>query len=454
MSAVDAFGNEARSVRRKLRAVLVGAIIALGVLAAPSVSAAASFTVNSTDDANDGTCNGSHCSLREAINAANSAAGADTIAFSIPGPAPHSIKPLSPLPDTTDPVTIDGTTEPDFAGSPIVELDGSLAGLATGLVIAGGHSTVRGLVINRFSQAGIRLEDCCSVPPVLGDNVVQGNFVGTDVTGTIALGNGVAGVHLFNTPRNLIGGTGAGRGNLISGNVRGIRTEHPGTSDNLVQGNLIGTQRDGSSPLGQVEEGVLIGDGSNNTIGGTVAGAKNTIAFNGVSQGSGVQVQGGTGNAILRNSIHSNVTMGINLYVSDLVTPNDPGDADTGPNNLQNFPVITSATSVGNSSTVQGTLNSEANKTYRLEFFSTPECDPWRAFAADEFGHGEGKTFLGSRNVTTDGGGDASFRFTAGTATPAGHVITSTATDPDNNTSEFSMCKPVSPGPPPPAMLP
>jgi hypothetical protein len=304
-------------------------------------------------------------------------------------------------------------------------------------------------VINRFGNNGIFLLDCCAVPPTLGDNVVQGNFVGTDVTGTIDLGNSRAGVLLYNTIRNLIGGTGAGEGNLISGNGGGIVFFHPESKENLVQGNLIGTQKDGSSPLGNGVGVQISSGGSNNVVGGTVPGAGNTIAFN---QNSGIDVAfaapPAVGNAILGNSIFSNRTLGIDLN-ADLVTFNDPGDADSGANNLQNFPVITSATSGGGTTTVQGTLNSEANKTYRLEFFSNHECDQ----EPEVFLHGEGETFIGSRNVTTDGGGDASFTFTAGTATPLGHVITSTATDPDNNTSEFSRCQPVVAGPGAPATL-
>ena len=114
------------------------------------------------------------------------------------------------------------------------------------------------------------------------------------------------------------------------------------------------------------------------------------------------------------------------------VTPNDTGDGDTGPNDLQNFPVITSADP--STQTISGTLNSNPSVNgYRIEFFKNPTCDP--------AGNGEGMTFIGSTTVNTDGSGNASFTFIAPPATfVAGDVITATATDPLNSTSEFSMC--------------
>ncbi len=98
-------------------------------------------------------------------------------------------------------MVIDGTTEPDFTGTPIIELDGQLQGGGSGLVISGGGSTIRGLVINRFLD-GIRLE-------TNGGNTIVGNYVGTDATGTAALGNVGAGVSMVASNNNLIGGIGA-----------------------------------------------------------------------------------------------------------------------------------------------------------------------------------------------------------------------------------------------------
>ena len=148
------------------------------------------FTVTKTADTNDGVC-GFDCSLREAITAANASPGADTIAFNIPGPGPHTIQPLSALPTVTDAVTIDGYTEPGASpntngpglGSNAVlkiELDGSAQPSGPGLLIDADASTVRGLVVNRFDSDGVYL--------FFSDGyVVEGNFIGTDITGTTDL---------------------------------------------------------------------------------------------------------------------------------------------------------------------------------------------------------------------------------------------------------------------------
>ena len=207
---------------------------------------------------------------------------------------------------------------------------------------------------------------------------------------------------------------------MISGNGQiGVTINDAGTSNNTVAGNLIGTDASGLAAIPN-GTGVVLSNASNNTIGGTTAGAGNTIANNGV----GVSVtNSGTGNGILGNSIFSNTGLGIDLG-SDGVTPNDRGDADTGPNNLQNFPVLTAA-----AGGVTGTLNSTANTTFRVELFGNTACD--------SSGNGEGAAFLGAVSVTTDGSGNGSFPLFS---TPGGGFITATATDAGNNTSEFSAC--------------
>src|SRR5207248_2679907 len=155
----------------------------------------------------------------QAILDANATVGVtDTIVFNIDGAGVHTIAPLSALPTITDPVILDGTTQPGYAGSPLIELDGSSTGPDTdGLVITAGSSTVRGLAVNRFSGAGILLR-------TNGHNVLAGNYLGTDPTGTVAWGNGVAGVLIDSSSDNTIGGTGAWERNVISGNLgHGIR---------------------------------------------------------------------------------------------------------------------------------------------------------------------------------------------------------------------------------------
>jgi hypothetical protein len=146
---------------------------------------------------------------------------------------------------------------------------------------------------------------------------------------------------------------------------------------------------------------------------------------------AGIRLAGtSTGNAVLRNAIYSNVGLGIDLGPNG-VTPNDPGDADTGPNNLQNFPVLTAATRTATLA-VTGTLNSTAATAFRVEFFANDALDP--------SGHGEGQRYLGFVSVTTDGSGNAAIAAALPvTGVSVGNFITATATDAAGNTSEFSM---------------
>ena len=220
-------------------------------------------------------------------------------------------------------------------------------------------------------------------------NQVLGNFIGTDVTGTAALGNSGHGVLIeSDSSNNAVGGSGAGAGNVISANS-GAGVQLSGASSNFVQGNLIGTDVTGLAPLGNGSGVRLLGGTADNLIGGVLAGAANTIAFN----SSGVSATGGSQNGVLSNSIFSNANLGINLSDDPGITPNDPCDADGGANELQNFPDLTSAHS-GGSTVIQGSLESTANMQFRVEFFSNAACD--------ESGNGEGRIFIGSTVVTTD----------------------------------------------------
>jgi hypothetical protein len=568
--------------------------------------AAMTFTVINTNDSGPG-------SLRQAILDANANPGSDLISFNIPGAGVHTISPAFSLPQITDPVSLDGTTQPGFAGTPIVELNGAnVSSFGYGLDLSGGSSTVQGLTINRFLGSGIylsingnnRIEGNLLGTDVTGTvklmnggggvlvqstlneiggtttaarnivsggvliagggttgNQVQGNLIGTDITGTASLGNlgdgvnigfmlnnvvggtvagarniisgnggsgvrvnissgnqiianfigtdvtgttklsnGLDGIGIF-SPSNIIGGTSSGAGNVIAGNwMNGIEISDSGNINNQVQGNFIGTDKTGSAKLGNSRSGVSVSFAWNTIIGGAVPGARNvisgngwtgimivggsiatpatsvvqgnyigtdvsgtgnlgntlsgvvangasiggnsadtgnTIAFNG---GNGVTVSFGPGNAIQRNSIFSNGRLGIDLGANlvdgiprgDGVTNNDSCDTDTGPNNLQNFPALTSATSDAVSTSIQGTLNSTPDTIFTIEFFSNTACDP--------SGFGEGQTFLGSTMVVTDGNCNASFNVTRPSALNVGQFITATATDPTGNTSEFSNC--------------
>ncbi|HKG23115.1 MAG TPA: HYR domain-containing protein, partial [Blastocatellia bacterium] len=469
--------------------------------ATPQV-AGLTFTVNRAGDGpdaqiGDGVCEtGNGCTLRAAIQEANSQAGRDTINFAVDAALPISISLASPLPQITSPILIDGTSQLGYAGTPVIELNGgNLAG--AGLDISAGSSEVLALAINRFSGAGIILRDT-------GESIVSGCFIGTDPTGNIALPNG-SGINIIDSSGNFIGGAAPGQRNVISGNTgAGIGFLQDQSVFNTVIGNFIGTDAAGTSPLGNGADGISVG-GSSNQIGspfidegnvisanlngvtltatanenviqgnfiGTDAGGtadlgnqmfgisvagsgniigespgdaprstdsgvhpqglpatpRNIIAFNG---DDGVAVISGINNSILANSIFSNSLLGIDLG-SDGVTPNDAGDPDAGPNNLQNFPVLTSASATSDEVTVDGSINSKPNSTYRLDFYTNTACDA--------SGFGEGQRFLGTRDVVTNADGVATFSETLGGVVAQGSAITATATDILGNTSEFSQC--------------
>ena len=165
----------------------------------------ATYTIEQLYAANGGT--GGQISLREAMIAANTTAGLDTITFSIAGSGVRTISISSQLPDITEAVIIDGESAPNFAGTPVIQLDGSTAGAADGLIISGGGSTVRGLIISNFSRNGITLSGA-------GGNTIESNWIGVDSTGTAAAGNSVG--ILVSSSGNIIGGTTAGTGNVIA----------------------------------------------------------------------------------------------------------------------------------------------------------------------------------------------------------------------------------------------
>ncbi|HYW70374.1 MAG TPA: SdrD B-like domain-containing protein, partial [Pyrinomonadaceae bacterium] len=439
-------------------------------------------------------------SLRQAIADANATAGATVIniTFGIPATGLQTIAPISALPAINHPVVIDGYSQPGTSPNTLangdnavllIELSGAQAANADGLSVSAASSTVKGLIVNRFTRSAIGLFGNASTVSgnwigvdstgtavaanstgiavfssnnqiggttpaarnVISGNIgtgiglngsstnqVQGNFIGTDITGTIALGNKNSGLSISGS-NNTIGGTTPGAGNLISGNGIGVLVAN--ASGNFFQGNLVGTKADGTSPLGNLDDGFVVNGASNNTIGGAGAGAGNTIAFNGkagvfLTSNASVPV----GDSILANSIFSNSGLGVDLSPNGSrgVTPNDPGDADTGPNNLQNFPQLSFANQNSSGLNVAGSLNSTPSTSFRIEFFVNSACD--------SSGSGEGQIFIGSTNVTTDANGLATIN---GNLTPGldvlGKFVTSTATRLDaqgnsTDTSEFSTC--------------
>ncbi|MFL6211960.1 MAG: Calx-beta domain-containing protein [Pyrinomonadaceae bacterium] len=268
-------------------------------------------------------------------------------------------------------------------------------------------------------------------------NTIIGNYIGTDAQGRSALRNPV-GVHLFNGANNHVGSAQAGERNVISGNGDGVVIGADGAHGNFVQGNFIGIAADGASPLGNsggasAGQGIVINNARDNVVGGTGTGAGNHIAYNATR---GIYVVSGTGNILRGNSIFANGALGIDLGAIGPDT-NDDGDTDTGANNLQNFPGSIAARFDGASVVLDISFSSAPNATFTLDFYASSACDA--------SGLGEGEIYLGSGAVTTDANGNVNTTVTLQTALDlSGKTITAAATDGAGNTSEFSLCRPVS----------
>ncbi len=302
---------------------------------------------------------------------------------------------------------------------------GALANGNEGVLIGSGASnnTIGGTtagarnVISGNQGAGIQID---------GDgtsgNVVAGNFIGTDVTGTQDLANSQDGVLIQDVASgNTIGGTTAGARNVISGNsLAGVHITDTGTTGNVVAGNFIGTDVTGTAAMGNAAHGVLIQDAAaNNTIGGTSPGAGNTIADNG---GAGVDIDGSatTGNAVRGNSIYNNTGPGIQLTNGAVAFSNE-------------YPTVTLLDAGTASTPIQGTFQGVPNTSYQVDFFGN---DP---HAAGNTAPYDGQHYLGSVVAATDTTGQAFFKAALPGASSADQIFTATVTVAGWNTSPFSI---------------
>jgi hypothetical protein len=385
------------------------------------------------------------------------------------------------------------------AGNTIVE--GNLIGLdKTGTVALGNGQvgiSISGFTNNRIGGNSAAARNVISANSAglqifTGSNVIQGNYIGTDVTGTLDLGNSGGGIFMQGAANNLVGGItsapGLPPGNLISGNNgSGIDVNGNNAPGHIFQGNLIGTNAAGTAAIPNTADGItlrntgggnLVGDQSvlgrnvisgNGQYGLTLNNDSNRVQNNYIGAGadgttalgnsrSGVLINSRNGNALTgnliafntqdgiavnffvtgtnnpfrANSIFSNGNEGIDLGNNGL-TANDAGDADTGANNLQNFPVLTSVTANGGTTAVLGSLNSTPNTAFEVEFYANQTCD--------SSGHGEGQSYLGFTPLTTDASGNAAINIQLFGALQPGLFLTATATDAAGNTSEFSACR-------------
>ncbi|HCY77720.1 MAG TPA: hypothetical protein DHV28_17550 [Ignavibacteriales bacterium] len=233
------------------------------------------YTVTNLNDAGNG-------SLRKAIEDANNNAGKDIISFNIPGTGLKTILPLTPLPEISDSVIIDGTSQPGYTSSPVIEIDGIAAGVSNGLIISGGNSILKSIAINRFSGAGVGL--------ISAGNMIEGCYIGISPDGTTNKGNGGDGIVLF-YQNNQIGNSNGNR-NVISGNSSsGIRISNVANSNIIIENNYIGTDANGTTAVPNIFNGVFIYQSSNVKIGGSSFSAMNVVSGN---YEAGIRIEGGS----------------------------------------------------------------------------------------------------------------------------------------------------------------
>jgi hypothetical protein len=298
----------------------------------------------------------------------------------------------------------------------------------------GGDGEGEGNLISGNDASGVQLIADSDGDPAQ-ENTLEGNLIGTNAAVTGALANGgfadLPGVTISGSSDNTVGGTTAGAGNVIAGNA-GAGVQLVDADSNALRGNAIGTDLAGALVLGNDGSGVEI-DGRFNRVGDTGARSANTIAHNGAD---GVTVDAGSGNSVLHNSIHDNHGLGIDLN-ADGSTPNDDAehDADEGPNGLQNGPVIGGASATD----VDWTLESEPRTQYRLEIYANDSCSAAKVT--------EAQTFVDAVTVTTDANGHADGTTAITLPAGAGANLSMTATkldDPRLPTSEVSPCRGIS----------
>ena len=460
------------------------------------VAQASTFVVTNTNSSGAG-------SLGQAILDANNNPGPDVITFNIPGSGVQTISSTNQLPPLTDPVTIDGYTQPGAIPNSLavgsnavllIELNGAQANSPYGLNITGGNCTIRGLIINRFKNYGIYIDS-------KGNNVIAGNFIGTNASGTAAfpIPNNGSGVFI-KTPNNLIGGLTPGDRNVLSGNGNpnggtGIYLTTASATGNKIIGNYMGTTASGMLPIGNYNDGIILNDASSNVIGGLTPAERNVISGNnsyGISVGgssSNNQITGnfigsradgtgsffgnGTGITFVQ-SASGNTVGGTALGAGNLIAFNNGAGVsvdDTSINNailgnsiyshLNQIGIDlytgalgvtpndvgdgdTGANSLQNFPVITAVISTGGTTTIQGTLDSAVSkqfrIELFSNDACDPTGFGEGQNFLGFANVTTNASGQGSFTFNVPTANVVGGFFTATSTDPSGNTSEFSAC--------------
>ena len=480
--------------------------VGLAALVVASALPATTFTVTNTTDSGAGSLR--QAILDANANAGLDTIAFNVTGAGCDGSGVCTIMPASDLPAVTSPVLIDGYTQTGSSANTNAQgalntvLKIVITGGGNGIQFSTGSdgSTLRGIVLSggwnyAFSS-------------FFGDNnSVKGCFIGTNAAGTaIVSPANIRGIDAEFSNTFTAGGPNPADRNLVSGNLQTGIAIHGHSSNGLVQGNLVGTDLSGAALLqtgagegisfgdttpdamvrdnvvGGYSDGIALGNtndtdfvmtvlhnwvgtdvtgmvklgnayngvfltGKQIQVGGVGAGEGNVLAFNG---GAGVLVDYSIfslRDTIRGNSIYGNATanganfhspLGLDLGNQGGVgqggfTPNDLGDADVGPNNNQNFPLVKSVDIGASTTTVHGFLNSAASTQFTIDFYSNDGC----------VGHPqdflEGRTYLGSDTVTTDGSGNVNFDTVLPVAIGATEKVTMTATDPNGNTSELSQ---------------
>ncbi|MEA1978092.1 MAG: CSLREA domain-containing protein [Chloroflexota bacterium] len=465
----------------RFRIITLIAIIVM--LAIPSPASADSFVVNTTDDADDGTCDANHCSLREAINAANQNPGADTIAFNIIGSSPYTIQVASVLPAISDDGTmIDGTTQPGYPGTPLIMLEPGYpapfnSDNTGGLTIASSGNVVKGLSIVGFifnsnrcfsyssgggaivilsgtgnlidsnylgltpsgnaygNTIGVYIHsdapgqtinnnvvsgNYCGIAMKADSQVVQNNLVGTDPSGVSGIGNTTFGIQ--SSRNNLLIG-GPGQGNVVSGNAGygiSLASVPLTNSHNIIQGNFIGTDITGSSPIPNGLSGLSYFEGEGGTIGGINPGEGNIFAFNGYH---GIDLLG-NGQYVKGNEVFGNGRSGVRLRKNDVISRNSIySNGGLGIENNEEDATPLPILQQWNGPALSGT----ACPGCIVEIFI---ADP------DPTHHGEGKEYLGSAQA--DNNGHFLAYLDLEEELPFCSHLTGTATDNRSQTSPFA----------------
>ncbi|MGI9600950.1 MAG: LamG-like jellyroll fold domain-containing protein, partial [Acidimicrobiales bacterium] len=369
------------------------------------------------------------CTLRAALAEANATAAIGSISFAIPttdlghAGGVWAIEPASPLPQLASDINVDATTQPGYSGAPVVNLDGGLltvdlanSGLTIGT--AGAGASIRGLAITAFGNDAIQTR---------ADSVtIEDNYIGVLPDGTTGRGNQSEGIIVFGTA---LGTT--IRRNLIGANPNAAVALNGDSRGSVVQGNIIGTDpsRTVSLPNGQA----IWSDTTGTALIGGINPGEGNILVN--SLGDAIEVRtDGARLSIVANEIAGNGQLGIDLGTDGVPTPNDVGDLDTGPNQLMNFPVITSATASAGTIDIDYDLDLRSGN-YRVEFYANPS-------GGDPSFYGEGEVLVGFALESHLGAGTESFSTSVPGA--AGDLITATVTETKTGnefgaTSEFSL---------------